>query len=336
VVLRDHVKPGHTVFDIGAHVGALTQVLSRLTGPKGIVVACEANELTIPQLTANVIKNAHFNVFILHRAIYHTSGEYLDIVGDSANARIGERSSANDGRRTLSLALDDLAADYGLHPNVVKIDIEGGEYDALRGFQKSLAEHRPIIVFEHNVGDDRALEYLHKFGYLAFCTAQYAEIRSSQDCVPDTIQANLIAIHQSAISSTIFASRPEMRPIATYSQQSLSRENIIEPGGVASHRLRLDLKRGRYRLHLEARCDPASTLYTRITEGGRVTSQLWTRAAYFLPNHKDIVFDLARDGEIYFDVGELSEAATPSLEIQEVTLSRLTVVPPQLFTDAAS
>ena len=44
--------------------------------------------------------------------------------------------------------IDDLVADGGTAPTLMKLDIEGGESQALEGARRTLAAHRPIIVSE--------------------------------------------------------------------------------------------------------------------------------------------------------------------------------------------
>jgi hypothetical protein len=48
-------------------------------------------------------------------------------------------------------ALDDaLAEDYV--PSLIKIDVEGGEQQVLEGAMRTIAKHKPIVIFEHGRG----------------------------------------------------------------------------------------------------------------------------------------------------------------------------------------
>ena len=44
--------------------------------------------------------------------------------------------------------IDGLVADYSVKPNVIKMDIEGGEAQALEGASRTVAECRPVVVSE--------------------------------------------------------------------------------------------------------------------------------------------------------------------------------------------
>jgi hypothetical protein len=47
LAIRDHCRPGDVVFDVGANAGALSLLMSRLVGPRGIVCAFEASPLIV-------------------------------------------------------------------------------------------------------------------------------------------------------------------------------------------------------------------------------------------------------------------------------------------------
>ncbi len=47
--------------------------------------------------------------------------------------------------------LDDALPD-GLVPRLIKVDVEGAEMLVLRGAQRTIARHRPSILFEHGIG----------------------------------------------------------------------------------------------------------------------------------------------------------------------------------------
>jgi hypothetical protein len=50
--------------------------------------------------------------------------------------------------RTPSISLDDFIASNGPVPQLVKIDVEGGEYEVLRGGSNLFGRHRPLLIVE--------------------------------------------------------------------------------------------------------------------------------------------------------------------------------------------
>ena len=54
VIMRRVVKAGYVTYDVGANIGCHTALLSRLVGPRGLVVAFEPNPSILPSLTKTV------------------------------------------------------------------------------------------------------------------------------------------------------------------------------------------------------------------------------------------------------------------------------------------
>ena len=44
--------------------------------------------------------------------------------------------------------IDKITESLGLSPNMVKIDVEGYEFEALKGMTKTLVKHRPLVLME--------------------------------------------------------------------------------------------------------------------------------------------------------------------------------------------
>src|SRR5260370_7826509 len=78
-------------------------------------------------------------------------------VSDSLYNKVSENTIS-----VTSLALDDFVEEMNLLPSLVKMDIEGAEYDALRGFERTIARARPLLILEQQIGDDRCLAWLLK------------------------------------------------------------------------------------------------------------------------------------------------------------------------------
>jgi FkbM family methyltransferase len=77
---------------------------------------------------------------------------YLGSTGQRARAR-WPAHAAVDTLDVPQRSLDDAADEYGVAPDVVKLDTEGSELAILRGARRVLARARPLVVFESWVGD---------------------------------------------------------------------------------------------------------------------------------------------------------------------------------------
>ena len=154
--LRGHrLRAGATVFDLGAHQGVVALLLADAVGPSGKVVALEANPHNAAIARLNRDSNGGRQIIIEAAAISDTIGEVTfnrglnGQVDDGSGA--GEKSASQRSRSTRSPRGTACR-------NVLFIDVEGFELNALRGATKTLETH-PDCFIEMHVG--RGLE---KFG----------------------------------------------------------------------------------------------------------------------------------------------------------------------------
>lgn len=169
------VRPGMTVYDVGASIGAYALRLGRLTGAAGQVIAIEANPLCVHFLRLNLEASGLDHVQILPTALLAEEGETRFSI-NYGNANLGAAASSDlyaikRGHEisVRSLGFDQLRAAYDLPPpDLVKIDVEGAEPQVVRGMESTLAEHRPLLVLElHGLGASaQTLEVLDRHGYV--------------------------------------------------------------------------------------------------------------------------------------------------------------------------
>jgi FkbM family methyltransferase len=146
--LEERCSEGGTVIDGGAHIGLFTVIMARSVGPAGRVLAFEPTPDTRAVLTRTLKLNEVDNVTVWPSALSSTSGTALfhatSDPGSNANSLgRGSRSAVEYSVNTCSL--DDLALD---RVSCIKLDIEGGELDALLGAGDLLRRDRPAIAME--------------------------------------------------------------------------------------------------------------------------------------------------------------------------------------------
>ncbi len=89
-----HVKPGGTVYDVGANVGFYTLIASRVLGPAGRVIAFEPSPRNLGFLRQNLRLNHITNVKILDFAVSDSEGETRFFVGN--DPRVSKLTAAGD------------------------------------------------------------------------------------------------------------------------------------------------------------------------------------------------------------------------------------------------
>src|SRR5262245_8493915 len=122
------LKPGMTLYDVGASVGFQSVLAARLVGSGGRVIAFEPFPDSAALLRHNVQLNKFQHVKVLQVAVAAADG--------SAKFKLGEEVTWGklDDRGTLEVevrSLDSVTRELGLSPSAIKIDVEGGELKVL-------------------------------------------------------------------------------------------------------------------------------------------------------------------------------------------------------------
>ncbi|MEO8603829.1 MAG: FkbM family methyltransferase [bacterium] len=146
---------GAVAWDIGANIGTYTLALARLVGPSGRVYAFEPNPLCVYFLRMNLSENALPQCEIFPLALSDAAGE-LAFTMNFGNCHLGmgapsiyHAAKLGHAVTVRSAAADALLADGHLRaPQLVKIDVEGGEGAVIRGMAGALQTHRPVLMME--------------------------------------------------------------------------------------------------------------------------------------------------------------------------------------------
>ncbi len=149
-LFRQIVKPGSTVLDIGANIGAHTVFLARATGPAGRVLAFEPQRIVFQMLCANVALNDLWNVHTYHAAVGREAGTTaLPSIDYGAPGNFGGISvdPGGAGEPVKMLSIDEL--DLGAC-DTIKLDVEGFETEALSGAARTIRRLRPALYVEND------------------------------------------------------------------------------------------------------------------------------------------------------------------------------------------
>jgi FkbM family methyltransferase len=173
-VLGRHVKPGMAVVDIGANIGYLTMLLASLVTPSGLVVAVEPNPENIKLLEASRRVNRFDQVLVMQTAAGRQTG-VLALNVSFSNGMTGDLPGDLDAIFA-SHPVPCFALDIILPKNrpidLVKIDTEGAELNALVGMSETLRRDRPVIVSEFSPGMLPGISHCSGPDYLRFLIAK--------------------------------------------------------------------------------------------------------------------------------------------------------------------
>jgi FkbM family methyltransferase len=167
--IRRVTRPGMTVLDIGANIGAHTLLFSSLAGSSGRVIAFEPTDFAFAKLQKNVSLNPHLRVELVRLALSDqvSSGAQVDFRASwqTDGARVNGTSTVDVVR------LDDWAEANRLSTvDVIKLDVDGYEYQVLSGGERTIDRTRPMFIIEatglHFADASRnPFELLRRLGY---------------------------------------------------------------------------------------------------------------------------------------------------------------------------
>jgi len=206
-------RPGDTVFDVGANIGAHTLALARIVGPHGYVYAFEPVRVIFNVLCANVALNGLENVQGVHAVAGRTPGSELipDLRHDEpGNFGSFDASYFGEGRPVPRIPLDAFADAENV--TFVKIDVEGMEAEVIAGATDLIARHRPVLFVENDRRDRSAaliaqlfaLEY-RLFWHLAPLYNPENFNANPDDIFPGIVSVNMLCIpREKAVDITGF------------------------------------------------------------------------------------------------------------------------------------
>ena len=154
--LRDHA-----VLEVGANIGAISVPLARyLNGIGGKLYCYEPQQTIFNILCANMALNGIENVVLKGIGLGEKFGssfyELPDYgkLGNYGDVCLTEGLSENmDSReiKTLVSTLDKELMDESIPIGLIKIDVQGMELNVLKGGEKTIEKHRPILYFENDI-----------------------------------------------------------------------------------------------------------------------------------------------------------------------------------------
>ncbi|WP_394848556.1 FkbM family methyltransferase [Pendulispora brunnea] len=154
---RHKLRPGARVFDLGAHQAVVAMMLAHEVGEKGSVIAVEATKHNVAVANKNRELNGVRQLTVVYAAVSDKPGKL--VMGPGLNGQVDDGSGQWGREEVEAVPVDELARRYG-NPDVLFIDIEGFECQALRGAKEALAR-KPDCFIEVHVGAG-----LEKFGSL--------------------------------------------------------------------------------------------------------------------------------------------------------------------------
>lgn len=148
------IRPGETVFDLGAHLGVYSLLGAAATGPTGQVHAFEPNARFADLLGRSLAVNGFASYAKVHQMAVGAREDETELRfswawAGGGHLAVGPLPDTLTAQPCRIVALDEMFPDPSVTVDVMKMDVEGTETEAVRGMTRLLARSpRARIMFE--------------------------------------------------------------------------------------------------------------------------------------------------------------------------------------------
>lgn len=153
-VIDKFVRSGDCCLDVGANVGAITLALAKRVAPGGKVFAFEPGPVQYQRLQGNLKLNPALRdvVELLNMGLSDRAGS-LRWIEDSQNPGNAGCLGVSSGEPVPGTTIDTF---FHIHPprslRFVKIDVEGMEYEVIKGGLETWRTYQPVLYYETQKG----------------------------------------------------------------------------------------------------------------------------------------------------------------------------------------
>ncbi len=183
-VMRETLRPGQTVVDVGANIGYYVLFEASLVGPRGKVYGIEPVPDNFSLLERNVALNAYDTIELHRFAVSEAAGRSVMHLSHLRNWHA--MTPVQGTGRTIEVEVRPLDAflEGKPFPALVRMDVEGHEYEILRGMQRTIAEAPELTLFievhPHVIGAEKMTSMLTLLSTHGYDVARFASRRGEE------------------------------------------------------------------------------------------------------------------------------------------------------------
>jgi FkbM family methyltransferase len=183
-----------TVLDVGGHTGYVALYLAGLVGRRGRVYVFEPGGNNLPYLRHNVGRKG--NITVVEKAagsrnerrtfyLENLTGQNNSFLHGFAvlqtNQALAFATDVGVEKTVVDVVtLDDFCRGEAIRPALIKIDVEGFEWEVLQGASWVLGNVRPVLMVEVQTRHAEILRLSGQYGYRVF-TPEGEAIRAAED-----------------------------------------------------------------------------------------------------------------------------------------------------------
>lgn len=174
-IIKQELKPGMTVIDLGANIGYLTLIMADLMKGKGVLYAIEPDPRNVSLLEYNITANKYKFIERYNLAISNKTGKSKFCVAGSSN--LSSMTKTKSTKKVVQVKTN-MLTDFikgRKFPEFIKMDVEGHEVEILDGayelFKKNnfpckiVMEIHPKFYNEKHSLEKQLRRYINELGF---------------------------------------------------------------------------------------------------------------------------------------------------------------------------
>jgi len=178
------------IFDIGANFGYLSLVWANtICKNNGTIFSFEPNPDVFDCFKNSVLKNNLQDTIKLHNFAVSSKSGQAEFCFDETSSNIDIDNSSRTKTKIKIVSVDDFISENKIQNcDMIKIDVDGHEYEILKGASETLNKFKPILIIESN-NDRKILEFISPKNY-RMLDMNLNEVKSDVEEIP----ANLFCV----------------------------------------------------------------------------------------------------------------------------------------------
>jgi FkbM family methyltransferase len=154
--IASYLNRGDCFVDVGANIGLMSIFASQCVGNPGKILAFEAHPETHQLLQENIALNHIENIKTFNFALGNESAKAT--IYDNWNVNRGGASLVIHAENATGFEVDvktlDEVIQNDFQPKMIKVDVEGFEFQVLKGATNTIKNCKPILIIEFSVSRD--------------------------------------------------------------------------------------------------------------------------------------------------------------------------------------
>ena len=172
----DELRPDSVVFDIGAHIGTYSMLAAGQVEPPGRVIAYEPHARTREYLHQHLRWNRGGEHVLVREVCCGAalgSADFYCLPGEVEGTNGLVPVPGFERRSAEVTTVDEESQRLGCVPTIIKIDVEGAEWDVLKGAVGVLSRNPPVLLLslhpqalaQQGHSPEAILHWLREYGY---------------------------------------------------------------------------------------------------------------------------------------------------------------------------